>query len=450
MSVYSLIIIYIINLLWAYKHFKCYIAPPILFGVGFLAMAVTASFYIEEWGLSLRNDTFFILSFGVLWFTFVCIVVDKCLPKKRQIPQQLSSPSFKNINVKRLKKIVLLFVIIGVIACFFKLMYLRRYYGGFGSLSAMIYGLRLDSMDDDVAFNFPLWLRLSWLLTNSFVNVSIFCLCFQWILKYKDKYLTFLLIAQISTCAVWGLLSGGRNGLVNIALAFIAIYLIKQIHYYGKIFISNRIKIIAIITLAFTATAFYSLGTLLGRESSYDATYGFAVYCGAQIKNLDLFMDSPLRSNEFGSNKIWGRETFFSLNKELSNYLNDEKLYVRKLDLPWLSYKGLPLGNVYTTFYPFYYDFGYMGIIILTALMALISTFIYRNSLNINQSFFNLSLYAVSYACIVHCLLLSFFSNKFYEDFFTFAFLKILFLVYVYKSLYNKLIISKNSRLSPF
>lgn len=443
MSVYFLIIIYAINLLWAYRHFKCYIAPPILFGVGFLAMAVTASFYIEEWGLSLRNDTFFILSFGVLWFTFVCIVVDKCLHKKRQIPQQLSSPSFKNINVKRLKKIVLFFVIIGVIACFFKLMYLRRYYGGYGSLSAMLYGLRADIMDDDIAFNFPIWLRISLLLTNSFVNVSIFCLCFQWILKYKDDLLTFLLIAQISTYIILVLSNGARGGLVIIAMAIVIIYLIKQIHYLGKIVISNKVKIVAIITLSFTATAFYSLGTLLGREPSYDSTYGFAVYCGAQIKNLDLFMDSPLRSNEFGSNQIWGRETFFVLNKELSKYLNDEKLYARRFDLPWLSYKGLSLGNVYTTFYQFYYDFEYTGVIILTALMAFISILTYRKSINMNQSFFELSLYMVCYARIGYCLLLSFFSNKFYEEFFTIGFLKILLLMYIYKILFDKYILYK-------
>lgn len=46
--------------------------------------------------------------------------------------------------------------------------------------------------------------------------------------------------------------------------------------------------------------------------------------------------------------------------------------YLYQLDLPFLKHNGLNTGNVYTTFYQFYYDFGYDGIVPLMAILLYI------------------------------------------------------------------------------
>ena len=81
------------------------------------------------------------------------------------------------------------------------------------------------------------------------------------------------------------------------------------------------------------------------------------------------------------------------------------------------------MGNVYTVFYPFIYDFGYVGVVVLTALMAFVCQVCYelgRNSKNRRVSL----LFTIIYGTITSTLLLAFFSNKFYENIFTVEFVK--------------------------
>ena len=73
------------------------------------------------------------------------------------------------------------------------------------------------------------------------------------------------------------------------------------------------------------------------------------------------------------------------------------------------------MGNVYTTFYSFAYDFGYLGIIVLTALMGFFSELVYEKALKIKESFASMLLVIYS-SFISYQLVFSFFSDKFYEE----------------------------------
>ena len=86
-----------------------------------------------------------------------------------------------------------------------------------------------------------------------------------------------------------------------------------------------------------------------------------------------------------------------------------------KLDLPFRNINGLNLGNVYTTFYPYIYDFGYIGEFLLVLIMAIISQVIYELTKNAKTNTHPL-LSVLVYSNIINCLILSFFSNKFYEN----------------------------------
>lgn len=88
------------------------------------------------------------------------------------------------------------------------------------------------------------------------------------------------------------------------------------------------------------------------------------------------------------------------------------------LDLPFKSINGYSLGNVYTTFYPWLYDFGYSGIFVLTMVMGIISETIYLYA-KIQKNNHKHLICILIYGYISSFLFLSFFSNKFYEEVFS-------------------------------
>lgn len=94
------------------------------------------------------------------------------------------------------------------------------------------------------------------------------------------------------------------------------------------------------------------------------------------------------------------------------------------------STNGIEIGNVYTTFYPFIYDFGYIGILPLLSIPAVYYCFTYNKVLRMSErNVFNYKLFIFSY--LFNDLVMLPFSNRFYETVLDAAFLKFLILSWV-------------------
>ena len=91
--------------------------------------------------------------------------------------------------------------------------------------------------------------------------------------------------------------------------------------------------------------------------------YYLAFYCGAEIKNLDIFLNSTKTKPA-----IWGEQTFVNLVKAIGRFFISgfDQYYLIN---PYQSVNGYYLGNVYTTFKAYIHDFGYIGMIILIIIM---------------------------------------------------------------------------------
>ncbi|KLD60505.1 hypothetical protein WP50_09840 [Lactiplantibacillus plantarum] len=101
---------------------------------------------------------------------------------------------------------------------------------------------------------------------------------------------------------------------------------------------------------------------LLGREvGSFSKANYLAIYFGAEIKNLDTFIQAgqfPIRPHG-----TFGAQTFLEFNRTFGKFFGSNATVI--LDLPFQNINGLSLGNVYTTFYAFLYDFGYRGVLLI-------------------------------------------------------------------------------------
>ena len=126
--------------------------------------------------------------------------------------------------------------------------------------------------------------------------------------------------------------------------------------------------------------------------------------------------------------KVRGGMTLFTTFSNLGDKLHvSEFTYVPDHPFP-RSTTDFGMGNVYTTFYGFYYDFGFVGVLLLVLIMTIVAQFFYHKVMAA-QSSLRWNLWITPYGVIAYQLILCFLSNKMYENVITVAFVR--FVVYL-------------------
>lgn len=130
------------------------------------------------------------------------------------------------------------------------------------------------------------------------------------------------------------------------------------------------------------------------------------------MKNLDTF----IREGNFGCN-LTQSETFATIITSLGKIFGRTE-WQHRAELPWQYFKGYNLGNVYTCFYCYLHDGGYIGNIALVAMMAIISQCAYTQAIyGKNNNGINIA--TIVYSYMFQMIMLSFFSDRFYSYTFT-------------------------------
>ncbi len=303
--------------------------------------------------------------------------------------------------------------------------------GSFDNISETIQKYSKIKFSDEQV-KLPKLVSLARLVTNALSYWFCYIIINNYIAQKKIDFLSILIV-------ILGIISsvilGSRGGAINIILAMIAIYTVikNKKNGYGKDitkkFILKILIILGVILLTFQMT-----GSLLGRKSNSKTAISnmnffdyLSIYCGAQIKNLDTYLQEDNIDNE---NLYWGSQTFVYVIRYFGGKLNWSNSYYA-LTLPMRKVDGFNLGNVYTTFYPYIYDFGYIGEIILVAIMAIIAQLVYETCRSVTlKSKPKVSILVYSY--IFSTIVFSFFSNKFYENIFNKQFLNMILLWYIF------------------
>ena len=200
--------------------------------------------------------------------------------------------------------------------------------------------------------------------------VVTYLLIYQYVFfNRKHMGLFFLLIAIV----INSFLSSSRTEMLRYIVAAIVIYDFFRYWKEGsgvKCKVSLMIKLmIGGIALSFL---FSALRSFAGRMSSVDPVSYIALYLGQSIHNLNIFLqDTPEKS------RIWGKETFSGLSRVIY-YLtgNAEYSYIGHKEFRF--FHGISLGNVYTIFRAFIHDFGYTGMVVLTALCSFTCNLLYE------------------------------------------------------------------------
>lgn len=402
------------------------LAPSFVFTAAFCLSCMWALAYQVQWDLSLHENTFLVIFGGVLEFSLVTFFLKlfrstSVSDNRTNIDLDNDSNDKSVISFQKWKIAIVIGMQLLAIAY---TVYEVQKIAPAGSLSDSIYSYRSQVISPTASQMLESLPRLLTILRSFTDALGYF---FAYILAQKIIFYKRLGVIELVICSlsiVNSLMLGSRTGAVALIFSFlIFLYCIykKSMKWNNQ---GNFGTLIAVLLLFIVVIfSFQALASLLGRDiTRFSMGEYLSIYLGAEIKNLDVFLQSgsfPIHTGFFQS------QTFIYVTKFLNKLLSiGEAKY--SLNLPFLYANGYNLGNVYTTFYAYIYDFGYMGIPVLVGLMAFISEYVFEKVKGFREMN-TVSISVLIYGKVVFALALSFFSNKFYENIFTMDFVQLVF-----------------------
>ncbi len=192
-------------------------------------------------------------------------------------------------------------------------------------------------------------------------------------LNARRRTINWWALAIMAVTMAYTLLSGERNGIIMRLLAFAFMYLNfwYRRHHEAK---RPNVRIFAAIAVVIVMgmLAFRPMLALMGRryDDSYSLTEYVSRYLGAPVKNLDMYLNDELPSPITVKSERWGEQTFALAYASLDHWAGHDA--AKKWDVwqPFQVLNGCKLGNVYTIYYTFAFDWGYAGALVATAVLA--------------------------------------------------------------------------------
>lgn len=415
-----LLIILICNLIITYKKLQSLVAPAILFVGGFTVAVCVAILYEEEWGMSkVHTETFWCILIGTTLFSFINILFNKETVKSRH--RDLSNVTFEQLfKTKNLTRLLIVSLFLQLYVFYTKLTTFINYYG-----------------TSDIA---------TLLFSSLFSNMNYVCSClyFFWctimamyiIGKGKNKPIFIFLLLNMFVQFIKEMLGGDRGTSINSIFCFGVIFLCKYASIKKQLKIPKKYLTYMAIVAILIASSLKASALFMGREQVEESTaaYQFAVYCGAEIKNLDIWFGHPTHSEWFG------QSTLAVLVDELNTKFDAGILETKYSTIDMFNTFGIfNLGNVLTTFYNFFQDGGYFGVCMFTLLMALFASLVYSNVKKVKNPI-HTNVIDVLYAKIAFSLLMCFFANRFYNEIISIMFLRYLLYCWILGFFFRKFI----------
>ena len=379
------------------------IAPSFIFTSSFLFSTLWALLYTKEWNLNLHINTYFVIAGGVFEFIIVSYLIQSIMKFTRANRNIYTKQEVQEIQVNSLVKAIFLIVSIGIVFYSYYAI-VRAVHGSMNDISSALFVYRVKTMNvsDDIAL--PRIVAYGRMMLNAGGYWFLYILIQNYIaIKKIDFFSLFIVVMQVLSSFA----TGGRNGAINIILGGVLVFLFLLSRKNGMRKSISLKTILKLIVLAFVVLVlFQSVGSVVGRITTSNTSLldYLAKYCGAEIKNLD--------SDKIGASNQ--NQTFIYIVRWLGPKIGMQNTKYA-LDLPYKNVNGFNLGNVYTTFYPYIYDYGYIGEITLVAVMAGIVQIVYelakRTTIS-NKPNYSIVLYMFMFSS----LMFSFFSNKFYEQ----------------------------------
>lgn len=409
------------------------LCPSVLFCAGFFVCAAFAVSSSATWQYGASDQVVETISLGLL--LFVASAVASRIIMRGEPTKETKTENSWILPVNG--SILIIFAILQILVLVWTLREISAMFPASDPLTSIsLYDHANKFTDEGVdSFTFPLG------PLRGLCTVVGYYICYLIGQSYATRNYRnlILLVINLIIAMLVSLESGGRNTAISYIVYCFIDYLIMRRQWLGtKRAVPFKIFVIGIIGFIIIIGTFQAALGLMGRSSGTDYWQYICMYVGAEIPNLDSFL-----SNVGLPSSLFGKMTFYTSINWIGSHLNITS-FVYQMDLPFQYRNGVSLGNVYTTFYAFVYDFGFIGLITLTALMAIISQWVYERAIRFDRGT-NSCIWVMIYSLAANTLLMSFFSNKFYESFFCIGLIRqLIFLLMVH---YFYVLVTKKSYL---
>lgn len=422
--VFSLLLILIFNLLIVNLD---YMHPSILFVVPFLVFGVTSILGEEAYKIIFHEETLLVIVSSALIFTFITLLSQTVYKSKENL-------NFPLTEIIISKKVTLFFIVFFIVTQLAFIKYLEAislaHFGYSGSLGEMIslYDVMTKFWTEifsELNVPIPLLYRIGNPITQGFGYLIVYIFIHNYVATKRIDKLHLLIILLLCLNII---LNGSRSQIFRIVtmmlITFYVLYNKQNNVRKGNI----KFLLKSLLIVIFSGTFFIALLSLMGRENDLDMFHYIFIYVGAPLVNLDNY----LAFRPDGSYAtIFGEQTFRGLYAYIAKIISDESLIFPTIDQFTFSNNGLEIGNVYTTFYSFIYDFEYVGFIPLILIIALYYVFTYQRlktrAIKTNKVHFSLFIYAY----LFNDLIMLAFSNRFYTTVLDIGFIKIVIFSYI-------------------
>ena len=385
-------------------------SPPVLFLVPFVIACIVAILWSSEWNLHLHYYTFFVIIIGCLSFCIGDFIARKI---------KVNCIKTKNNNLYRVENWkLILFALFSLVCYLWKIKCIKSFglSHGYNTLFSSIgYLNHLAKFTTEEYIKYPGILSICLQLITAAGFVWSCLLAITLVNKQKKKGNQILILINFIISIIGSMTSGGRGGAMQLIIAFMSIYLLMYIKNNKNIKkIPFKVILKVIILIAITLYGFIFVMDYLGRQEIHMIGKYLANYIGAQIYNLDAYL-----SYNYKTSVIFGQETFQPIILTISKILGIAEWSNYKLDLPFIYANSktlgiINLGNVYTTFYAYIHDFGFLGIIFFPFTIGFISRIAYK-IIKYDENTTKVTIPIIVYSNIAYALVFSYFSNKFFE-----------------------------------
>lgn len=397
------------------------IAPSFIFSMSFIYSGIWAWSYKNKWLTKLSINTCMVILLGVFIYIVFTFITRRYYEVHNHNRKNFGVAPRSIIYIEKWKEYVYLFVSAVIVFLYVKAI---KNTTGINELSSAITVYKQAALAGNSPYGLPGWINYA----RNMISAGGYWFAYliaRDVFVAKKTSLTRILIFLLSMYSFS--LSGGRSGAITQVLAVICIYAVFTMQEKKSVFfVPFRYFILGIIIFILGIVFFQQLGFLLGRTVQHNNLDYIAMYSGSQFHDLN-----ELIVKRYGmiDRSIFGSQTFRNV---IATVLATKGKGYYYYDLPYIFSNGYFLGNVGTTFYATLYDFGYIGCMIMTAIMATFSQILYEK-VKRNNNDGNISLSLVFFGYIFNTFVFAFFSDWFYENTVSIVFIQYLFWWWIFK-----------------
>ena len=416
----------VFNLKWTKMD---WMTPPVIFSAAFLCYAAVCVVEKNAYAIEMIPATVGVITAGLAVFSLVSWITEK-LNRKTTAVRMPQFIEFNNIYV-------MLLIIAQILSIIFFIKYLGNLSDAYSAISGESYaglGAKIKLYDTMTKFWTDTYAQLAVPIPFVYRVTNPLCCAAEYLLLYiavynftVNKKINPLHVCSVFLMVVRIVMNGSRSPILRIVtfvVCLLYIFYMRQ----GRQYRLNG-KLLGIMAASAGTLCLLMLALLfaMGRGTDGFNIFGYIFnYVGAPVVNLDTFLRNKDITLFRGVSEVpvFAPHILRGLYAYIAKVCGTNLFSIAEINFFSFSRNGIEIGNVYTMFYKIIFDFGYFGVVCWTGMMALYYSVTYvKVRTNISRHPIDFRLFI--YAYLFNDLVMSAFSNRFYETIFDAPFIKL-------------------------